>query len=252
MTEFTVSLAGVPMRIEALSPRVADFCRDYITSEKPLFTVSMTPEDIARERERSAREDELEGKPVRRFSDAYLETLAVYRRLAERMLDYDAVVFHGSVVALEGRAYLFTARSGTGKTTHTRLWLKNIPGSYVLNGDKPMLRLDGARVLACGTPWMGKERLGCRGILPLEAICLLERDEKNRIEPISFHEAMAGLIQQTHRPEGGDAFVKTLSLIGKLGGCVRLYRLGCNMEDEAALVSWRGMTGGENGGRTHV
>ena len=231
------------MRIEALHPQLADFCRDYVTGVEPAFAVSMTQEDIDREREKSAREDELEGKPVRHFSDAYLETLAVYRKLALSMLSYDAVVFHGSVLALDGKAYLFTARSGTGKTTHTRLWLKNIPGCHVLNGDKPLLRLREDGVFACGTPWQGKEGYGCNEILPLAAVCLLERDRDNHIAPVSFHEAFPVLIQQTHRAEEGAALVKTLSLIGRLDGCVKLYRLGCNMDDEAALVSHRGMTG---------
>ena len=247
MTEFSVSLAGVPMRIRAMHTGTCDFCRDYLTGEEPAFTVSMTQGDIERERAKSAREDELEGKPVRHFSDEYLETLAVYRRLAVELLTYDAVVFHGAAVAFDGKAYLFTARSGIGKTTHTRLWLKNIPGSYVLNGDKPVLRLVEGRYFACGTPWKGKEGFGCNEILPLEAICILGRDEKNHIEPVSFHDALPVIIQQTHRPDGQEALMKTISLIGSMNGRVRFYRLGCNMEDEAALTSFRGMTGAGEG-----
>ena len=242
MTEFSISLAGVPMHIAAVHPKTAEFCRDYLTDEPPAFTVVMTQEDVDRERLKSAEEDELEGKPVRSFSDPYLETLAVYRKLALEMLAYEAVVFHGSALALDGKAYLFTARSGTGKTTHSRLWLKSIPGSYVLNGDKPMLRLLDGRFFACGTPWQGKEGFGCNEILPLEAICILERDAYNHIAPVSFHDAFPVLVQQTHRPEGKDALLRTISLIGRMNGNVRLYRLGCNMEDEAAIVSFRGMT----------
>lgn len=244
MSDFMISLAGVPVGISAIHPGTEVFCRDYVTEEQPAFTVVMTEEDIAAERGRSARQDEREGIAPRRFSDAYLETLALYRRLARELLSYDAVVFHGSALALDGRAYLFTAPSGTGKTTHTRLWLKNIPGCRVLNGDKPILRILDDRVLACGTPWRGKERLGSGGILPLEAVCLLERDRENHIEPVSFHEAFPALLRQTHHPEGPASMVKILELLGRLRENVRLYRLGCNMEDEAALVSWRGMTEG--------
>lgn len=242
MTEFTISLAGVGARVEALYPETERFCRDYLSAETPLFTVRVEQADIDAEREKSAREDEIEGIPTRSFSDRYLERLAVYRKLAKELLRFNTFLFHGSVVAYEGKAYLFTALSGTGKTTHTRLWLKNIPGSYVLNGDKPLLRIEGDRALACGTPWQGKENYGCNENLPLEAICILERDATNHIEPISFSDAMGTLIQQSNRPQEPALLLMTLELIGKLDKRVRFYRLGCNMEDEAAFVSFRGMT----------
>ena len=242
MTVFTLSLAGAVIRVEALYPSTQTYCRDYLTDAEPELSVSISQADIDFEREKSAQEDALEGLAPRHFSDAYLETLAVYRKLAKALLQRDALVFHGSVVAWEGKAYLFTALSGTGKTTHTRLWLKMIPGSYVLNGDKPLLRVCEDGVYACGTPWQGKERYGCNEILPLKAICLLERDNCNHIEPITFRDAMATLIQQSNRPSETELLLRTLDLIGRMDGRVRFYRLGCNMEDEAALVSFRGMT----------
>ena len=242
MTDFTISLAGVPARVEAIYPETERFCRDYLSEEAPKFTVKIDQADIDSEREKSAREDEIEGLPTRSFSDRYLERLAVYRKLAKELLSYDTLLFHGSVVAYGGKAYLFTALSGTGKTTHTRLWLKNIPDCHVLNGDKPLLRVEGERVLACGTPWQGKENYGCNEILPLEAICILERDATNHIEPVSFGDAMGTLIQQSNRPQETPLLLKTLDLIGRLDKRVRFYRLGCNMEDEAAFVSFRGMT----------
>ncbi len=245
MTSFTVSLAGVPIRVEALHASTERFCRDYLTDEAPAVAVTLSPADIAAERERSADEDVREGRTPRAHSDAYLETLALYRRIARELLAFDAVVFHGAVVAAGDRAFAFTAPSGTGKTTHVRLWLEHIPGVYVLNGDKPLLRRDGERILACGTPWQGKENYGRPGILPLDAVVLLERSPVNRIEPMSFRDALPVLVQQTHRPTDREGLVRTLSLVGALDGRVRLFRLGCNMDAEAARVCWRGLTGGE-------
>lgn len=243
MASFTVSLADVPIKIESLHDTTMRYCGEFITEQTPELAVSMTQADIDSERARCGRIAAEEDRPVPAYSDAYLETLALYRKLALALSAYDTVVFHGSAVAVDGRAYIFTAASGTGKTTHTRLWLKNIPGSYVVNGDKPLLRLAGDRVLVCGTPWRGKERFGCGAIVPVEAICLLERSAENRIEPIPFRDAVPMLVQQTHRPERADALRRTIDLIGRLDGRVRLYRLGCNMDDEAAFVSFRGMTG---------
>ena len=176
MTAFTISLAGFPIRIEALYESTMRFCADYLCSEQPLFHIRMDETDLDREREKSDRERELEGLPPHRFSDAYLETLAVYRKIAAALLQKDVLLLHGSVMAFEGKAYLFTAPSGTGKSTHCRLWLSEIPGAYVLNGDKPLLRVEADQVFACGTPWQGKENYGRNEILPLEAICILARN----------------------------------------------------------------------------
>ena len=240
-TNFTISLAGVPIAVSALYPSTERFCRDYLTREDPVCSLALTAQDIVHERQRSAQQDEREGLPPRSFSDAYLETLALYRKLALPLLERDTVIFHGSVLAVDGRAYLFTAPSGTGKTTHTRLWLDQIPGAVVLNGDKPLLRITEGEVLACGTPWQGKENYGCNLNLPLKAVCILTRAQENHIEPVTMSQALGTLIQQTHRPEGTQALLKTLELVGRLGSQVKLYRLGCNMDPGAAWVSYEGM-----------
>ena len=229
MTEFTISLAGVAVGVAALYPRTEAFCRDYLTDAAPQCALTISEADIDSEAERSAREDALEGIGPRHFSRPYLETLAVYRK---------------AVVAYHGKAYAFTAKSGTGKTTHVNLWLKNIPGAYVLNGDKPLLRWVDGQVFACGTPWQGKENLGRNEMLPLAAICLLERSEGNHIAEIGFSEAMGMLVQQTNRSDRPELMLPTLDLIGKIGTAVKLYRLGCNRDDEAAWVSFRAMTEG--------
>lgn len=244
MSDFTISLAGYPIRVEALFDSTKRFCFDYLCEDPALVSVCVTQNDIDAEREKSARELQFEGLPSSTFSEAYLETLALYRKITAALLDRDVLLFHGSVLAYEGKAYLFTAPSGTGKTTHSRLWLSQIPGCYVLNGDKPLLRMESDRVLACGTPWQGKEKLGCNEILPLSAICVIARDTENQIEPLSFHDALPTLIGQCNRPRQPQALQKTLGLVSRLGTLTKLYRLGCNMEPEAALVSFRAMVGG--------
>lgn len=243
MTAFTISVAGFPIRIEALYESTRRFCRDYLCEQTPVLSVHIEQSDLDRERVKSDREHELEGLAPHSFSDAYLETLAVYRKIAAALLEKDVLLFHGSVMAYEGKAYLFTAASGTGKTTHCRLWLSQIPGTYVLNGDKPLLRFEKDRVLACGTPWQGKEQYGRNEMLPLEAVCLLTRDSANHIEPLPFHDAFPTLLAQINRSAEPEALLRTLRLTERLGKLTRLYRLGCNMEPEAALVSFHAMCG---------
>lgn len=229
------SLAGRRMAVHTLHPDVHTLCAEYRAEGIADFSLRTTQADIDFEREKSAREDETEGIPLRHFSDGYLETLAVYRKIAEKMPDYDTILFHGSCVAVDGIGYLFTAKSGTGKSTHTRLWRENLGDRAVMvNDDKPLVRISDSGAVAYGTPWDGKHRLSSNIAVPLKAICILERAEKNTIHPISASEAYPMLLQQAYRPVDGMALSKTLTLIDKLAASVSLWRLGCNTEIEAA------------------
>ena len=244
MVSFAVELADVCVGVEALFGSTRDFCADYLTDAVPTERVTITEADIAAEHERAARQDERDGLSPRTWSDTYLETLALYRKVAACFLPHDTVVFHGTAVAVAGRAYLFTAPSGTGKTTHARYWLSQVPGAYVLNGDKPLLRVDADDVRVFGTPWRGKERLGVRGNLPLAGLCLLERGEADAICRIDAHEALPELIRQTHCPSGADALVCVVGLVARLAQAVPLWRMQATLDEASAQVSYAGMAAG--------
>lgn len=122
MTNFTIEIAGRVIAVSALFESTRSFCGEYLCRGVPVFSVDITMDDIAFERTESLREDRLEGIPERSYSDAYLETLAVQRKITERLIDHDTLLFHGSAIAVDDSCYLFTAKSGTGKSTHTRLW----------------------------------------------------------------------------------------------------------------------------------
>ena len=231
MTSFSISLAGVIVNVSTQYPSTKDFCREFLTQQPADFTVVIRQEDI--DHERSINTDS--------GSSDYLETLALLRAVSEKLLDYDTILFHGSALAVNGKGYIFTARSGTGKTTHTRLWLNTVPGAYVLNGDKPFLRFTEGHVMVCGSPWRGKENYGVNEMLPLEAICLLERDNTDHIEQIDYQTALATLIRQTYRPDDPTLLMKSMQVIGDVAQSVHLYRLGCTMNPEAALVSSKAM-----------
>ncbi len=243
MKSITIALAGRAIGITPLFSELESFLRDYITEAAPDFYVSVSAEDIAFEREKSAREDRLEGHRVRQFPDSYLETLAVYRKIAARLLDDDILLFHGSAIAVDGEGYIFTAKSGTGKSTHTRLWREMLGGRAVMvNDDKPLLRVAKGGVTVYGTPWDGKHRLSTNISVPLKAICILERGEVNRIAPITRREALPMLMQQSYRPNDNFAMMKTMELVDRLGSSVALYCLQCNMEPEAAEISYKAMS----------
>lgn len=224
--------AGKIVEVNSLNEAVHDFCAAYISEAPADFSVTTTQDDIEYERSRSEHPG---------FSDGYLEELAVYRKISEVMPTYDTILFHGSVIAVDGVAYLFTAASGTGKSTHVALWRKLFGDRAVMvNDDKPLLHI-GDVVTAYGTPYDGKHKLSNRISVPLKAICILERASENSIVPVSKSDAYAMLIQQAYRPNDVFALQKTLTLVDKMADKVGLFRLGCNMNIEAAKVAYDGM-----------
>ena len=223
----------------SLYSAVHDYCRDYRAEGAPVFYVETTPEDLVFERERSEQIGIVIPAQSEESRNKELELLAVYRRIAEQMPFRDTFLFHGSAIAVDGAAYLFTARSGTGKSTHARLWREMLGDRAVMiNDDKPLIRLTEDGAVVYGTPWNGKHRLCTNISVPLKAVCILERAQQNTIRAITREEAFPMLVQQSYRPLDPAALAKTLSLVDRLSRTVSLYRLGCNMDPEAAELSY--------------
>lgn len=214
---FRIALAGQVIGVSALYEQTRTFCKNYLTDAPASFEVAVTPADIAFEREKNDREAAVEGHAPGNFSDEYLETLALYRKIVERLLEWDTLLFHGSCISVDSKAYLFTAKSGTGKSTHTQLWKK----------------------------WFGERAVfinrSTNTSCPLKAVCILTRNTENSIQRIDKKAALPMLCQQSYRPCSPIGTQKTLALVDRLGSSVPLYRLGCNMEPEAALVAYHGM-----------
>ncbi len=243
--EFTVCLAGINIAVTSIFDEVYDHCRSYLTDKPADTTVTVTPDDILHERKVNVREAQIEGIPVVDYSDSYLETLAVYRKIATQMLDFNTFLMHGAVVAVGNKAWLFTAPSGTGKTTHINLWLNNIPGSYVVNGDKPLIHI-GDECTVYGTPWAGKEGMNCNVGVKLCGIVILNRGLENQIKKVPMTQILPVLIQQSYRPKEKTELEKTLSLLGRLGKKIPMYQLYCNMNPEAAFVAYNVLNGAEH------
>lgn len=244
MSIFTIRLADKTIEISALHDYVKEYCKDYLTTGKSDFAVEITQADIDYEKEKSQHEDIKKDITVRQFHDDYLETLAVYRKIVEMMIEYDTLLLHGSVIAVDGMGYLFTAKSGTGKSTHTRLWKELFGGrAAIINDDKPLICVSEKVIMVYGTPWNGKQRLSINTSVPLKALCILERSEDNRIEEIAVKQAYNMLVQQVYKPNSGEKLIKTLQLIDRLTDRVKLYRLGCNMDISAAKIAYDAMRG---------
>jgi len=242
MNEGIYLLADMRIGISSMYQEVHDMLRDYATTGEASFCVRTTQADIEEERRQSAITRKEEGLPPYEFPDAYLETLAVYRQIAAKAVAHGRLLMHGSVLAVDGQGYMFTARSGTGKSTHVRLWRELFKERAVMvNDDKPLLRITTEETTVYGTPWDGKHRLSNNISVPLRAICILTRAEHNSIREIRPSEALETLLTQTYHPDNPLAMLEVLDLLDKLTKNVRFYILGCNMDPSAALVSARGM-----------
>ena len=244
MTVFRMKIAGQVAAVTAVFDSTAAYFRDYLTEDAPDFSVAITPADREFEQRASVEEALEEGIRPRVYTEPHLERAAIQRKFAEHLFDLGTLLVHGSTVALDGQAYLFTAKCGTGKSTHTRLW-RQVFGTraVMVNDDKPFLRLTDAGVYACGSPWAGKHGLGSNITVPLKGICILERGPENRIREISPEEAMEMLLHQSYCPLDEGKRSRFHSLVEQLAHRVPLWKMECTKDPAAAAVSCAAMSG---------
>ena len=229
-----LSLAGLNVEAKTKYGFVEQLTADYRSDSDTVdLSVEVTDDDIRTE-------DELSEI---KYGAGYLESIALYRQIAERLPYFDAVVFHGAVIAYRGHAYAFTARSGVGKTTHIRLWLERFGGEvHVLNGDKPILRVIDGVVYAAGTPWRGKEGYGVPEMLPLRAVAFINRADEPSATQITTSDALTRFASQVYIPNEPRAALKSLSVLNKIISGVKLYDVGATMQPESAEVSFAALT----------
>ena len=237
MKEFKLKVAEKVIKISCNYDFSYDYCKEYTTDETEDFSIEIEPKDIEFERERA----------TIKCSNGYLELLAIHRKISEIMPKYNTILFHGSVLAIDGKGYLFTAPSGTGKSTHTRLWKEYFKNRVVVvNDDKPFLKIEDDDVFAYGTPWDGKHRLSSNIKVPLKGICILSQDRENWIKKIDSKSVYPYLYNQVyHIINERENAIKTLQIFDKLLKIVPIYKMGCNISYDAVKTSYLGMIGEE-------
>lgn len=180
-----------------------------------------------------------------RLSEADCEYLSSGRYFYYQLLHFDGMMLHSSAIAMDGRAYLFTADPGMGKSTHTSLW-RCVFGDervHILNDDKPALRFEDGAWYTYGTPWCGKTAQNLNLRVPLGGIAILGRGEENEIQRCAGREAISALFRQTSNPKDPMLRTRILELLDKLISNVPVWKLCCNMEPEAAIVAYEAMSG---------
>lgn len=158
------------------------------------------------------------------------------------LMSFGGFFLHSSAVMIDGKAYLFSAPSGTGKSTHTSLWLEKFGDrAKILNDDKPAIRIINDEIRVFGTPWSGKADSSVNTDVALAGICFLERDTTNHIEEISKAEGIAKVMNQTIRPSDRAQMSQLLDTLDIVISRTPIYKMGCNISLEAAEVAYEAM-----------
>ena len=227
------SIADFVIKINIFSGHKGKLPEDYISNSETInFKLSVFEDDIYKEKYMFAN----------KYSHCNFESVSVYRKLAEWLPLHNAFVLHSAVFDVDGTGIALAAHSGTGKTTHMLLWQKLIGDRLkIVNGDKPIVRFfddEPETPYAYGTPWNGKEHLGCNMRTPLKNICFIERAEKNSCEEMTKSEAADLLFNQVYMPKDPQSALNTLQLINRLISCCKLWRIKCNMDISAAQTAY--------------
>ena len=242
MAEFNMKIAGHTARVTSLFESTPQYLKAYLMQSAPEFSITVTREDIAFEQADLLEEAHRDGFKPRVFTDPFLERAAIQRAFAEYLFDFDTLLFHGSALAVDEEGYLFTAHSGTGKSTHTRFWMQAFGSrAMMVNDDKPFLQLDGDRVWLWGSPWSGKHGLDANIRVPLKGLCILQRGTENRIAPVAAEEALPMLRKQAYRPLDGAKEPVFSELAERLSQSVSLWKMTCTKHPDAAFVAYEAM-----------
>lgn len=232
MTEVKINLANMIIHIRGVYDTLREYCKEYITTEKKIedFSITVTSEEIQNERE----SNEYDQK-----SDNYIEIIMTLLKIADELPGRNKFLMHGALVAWKRAGYIFTAPSGTGKTTHVRLWEKYLGSdAEIINGDKPILEVKEDEIVAYGTPWAGKERLQKNTCVPVRGICFLRQSEINTIHRLSKKEALLLLLPQIYIMSDFQKAGKTLELFSEVLERIPIYEFRCNISEQAVKCSF--------------
>lgn len=158
------------------------------------------------------------------------------------LLFHNGTVIHASSLAYDGKGLLFSAPSGTGKSTHTGLWKKYVPGVEIVNDDMPFIFMKNGTPYLCGAPWSGKNSIHKNLSVPLSALVFIERSPRCLLTPMAPSEAVWKLFEAVRKPVVPDLAEKNLDIIAAIIEAVPAYRLQCDMSFEAVQTSMQALS----------
>ena len=226
-------IAGLKVRMNCKNGMLFERSRAYLSDNQDGeadFTVSV-PDDILK------RKSEL----LPQLTADECHYVYMGEAFYYKLLNFNGLLLHASCIEKDGFAYLFSAKSGVGKSTHTHLWMEKFPDVRMINDDKPAIRFINGKYYACGTPFSGKNDESANLKVPIRAIVFLERDTENSISRISPQSAIPLFLAQTVRPSRKDTMDKLLTALDGVLKNIPVYKLKCNISEEAVMTSYLGI-----------
>lgn len=229
-------IAGIGVEYEGKYDMLIERSRKYLADDdtSPLFSLKTNPTIIKSLRKQYPQSNEAEYE--------YTDIGASFNR---EIINYDGIMLHASAVAVDGCAYLFSAPSGMGKSTHTQMWQKLFgkDQAVIINDDKPVIRKIDGVYYAFGTPFSGKHDISENTGFPVKGICFVLRGDKNIIKNLSTKDAVTPFLNQTIKPFDMEGYLKMLSIADDLLCTVPCYSLLCKADVEAAEIAYNAMKG---------
>lgn len=222
--------------IEFLNEQTKNFLSDYLTDDNrtPCEAIKITPEEIS---------DELKNDTA--HSEAYCEFICIFRHLCASVMKHNGLFVHSAVISMDGCGYMFSGRSGAGKSTHISEWVKHFGADRVkiINGDKPVIRFFDDGIYAYGSPWHGIEGWSINSKVKLKSVCFIKQASENRIRRMKAPEILYRLINQTVIPKASGDKLTYFGLLDKFISGLDFYELECDISAEAVETAYNAMKG---------
>lgn len=226
MIEFVVKIADVNISIRALYEETQVFFEKFISDEEAVESIEVKSDKIQEYKEKYPH-----------FDDRQCEKAIIKYEMDLILVEYDAFPVHASAIAYRNEAFLFSALSGVGKSTHSQKW-KNAFGNEVviINDDRPYLKMIDGKVYAYSHPQSGKHNRYTNASFPVLVIGKIIRDNSNYVKKIPKSDAFAFLMQQSFKMDITQKTSRIINLVRKIVYQVHFFEIHCNMDADAGKI----------------
>ena len=227
MITFRIKIANIVLEVNAFYEFTKEYCKDFLSDEEPNYVITLTKEDLINESS--------ENKDGKVYVSE--EISALYRKIADIFVDKNVLVVHGSSFKVGNNAFIVTAHSGVGKSTHVNLLKEYLGKDFeYINDDKPLLKVDDDLTLY-SSPWNGKERRGSNTCAPLKSVIFLTRGDNIYKKLDNKNDVYFRLLSQIYLPKDKSKREKALKLIDMLLKKLNFYEINVNMDISSAQMT---------------
>lgn len=222
-----VKFADVTFDIKTSDDKIISFFNSYSSNDEPKFSISITDEDIEYEKSFNSLNT----------TNYSLTLIAIYRKIVEELINYDAVLFHSSALIVDDKGLIITGESGIGKSTHASLYREYL-NATMINDDKPLIRMFDNEFVVYGTPYDGKHHLSNNISHPINAIFSIKQGQ-NSIKKLNNREALEVLMSQVYRPKNEEKLLKVINIMNRMANNIAIYELTCDISKEALKTGYK-------------